>query len=80
MSDKEKTDNEFVDKIKFLAILSGFYALGLASGTVEHMLKTSSNIDWGYLISNTVSQSSIVFSGATGGLAVLNYLNKKRGR
>jgi hypothetical protein len=80
MSDKEKTDNEFVDKIKFLAILSGFYALGLASGTADQMMKTSNNIDWGYLISNTVSQSSVVFSGATGILAVLNYLNKKRGR
>ena len=40
MSDKEKTDNEFVDKIKFLAILSGFYALGLASGTADQMMKT----------------------------------------
>lgn len=80
MSDKEKTYSEFVDKIKFMAVFSGFYALGLASGTADQMLKTSNNIDWGYLISNTISESAIVFSGGIGVCAVMNYLNNKRGR
>ena len=44
------------------------------------MMKTSTNIDWNYLISNTVQQSAIVFSSSIGLFALLDYVNKKRGR
>lgn len=80
MSDKEKQDNEWAYKIRSSVSCTVLYAIGLASGTADQMMKTSNNIDWNYLISNTVQQSAIVFSSSIGILAVMNYLNNKRGR
>lgn len=80
MSDKEKKDKEWADKIRFSVGGTVMYAIGLASGTAYQMLETSKNIDWNYLISNTVQQSAVVFSGSIGVFALLDYVNKKRGR
>ncbi|MBQ6109922.1 MAG: hypothetical protein IJL05_00900 [Alphaproteobacteria bacterium] len=80
MSDKEKQDNEWTYKIRFSISGTVMYAIGLASGTANQMLETSTNIDWNYLISNTVQQSALVFSGSIGVFALLDYVNKKRGR
>ena len=80
MSEKDKTDNEFDYVVKVSALLTAFYALGLTCGTYEQMAKTSSDIDWLYLIENTINQSAVVFSCSIGFNAVLNHLNKKRGR